>query len=85
MIKSFRDIIELWPSIGAFADDIGVKYVTAQVMKHRDSIDADHWVAVVDAAKKRGHAGITYELLARLRIGDVPRRPSRRASARAVA
>lgn len=84
MIKSFRNIIELWPSIGDFADDIGVKYVTAQVMKHRDSIDADHWVAVVEAAKRRGYSGITYETLARLRIGVTPN-PKRRAPARAVA
>lgn len=84
MIKSFRDVIELWPSIGEFAEDIGVKYVTGQLMKHRDSIDADHWVAVVEAAKRRGFKGVTYEALARIRAGEKPH-PKRRAEARAVA
>lgn len=83
-ITSYRDIIGMWPSIGEFAADIGVKYVTAQLMKHRNSIGADHWSAVVEAARKRGYDVVTLELLAGLRSGHVPR-PRHRDVSRAIA
>lgn len=66
MIRSFSDLISRWPSIGAYADDMGLKYVTAQMQRYRDSIPATYWPAVVKVAKKRGISGVTLELLASL-------------------
>ncbi len=69
MYADFRSVIDRWPkpSIAQFAEDVGIHYVTAQVMRHRNSIGPDHWPAVVDAAQRRGFSEITLELLCRLR------------------
>lgn len=65
-MNSFADAINRWPSLRDFADDIGVDYVTAQVMRHRDSIADRHWLRVVSAASDRGLDGVTLEFLASL-------------------
>lgn len=80
-MKSHRDIIDLWPSpsIRSFADDLGLKYSTAQVMRYRNSISSDHWAAVVAAARSRGFAGITMELLAALKNAGGKPHPKTRA------
>ena len=70
---TFRSVIDSWPSIQEFADDLGVKYVTAQLMRHRDSIAAKHWKPVVVAARKRRLSGITLDLLASI----TPRKANR--------
>ena len=67
-IESFRQIIELWPSIGEFAADIGVKEGTAKLMRFRDSIHANYWVAVVEAAKARRIKGVSLQTLAALLV-----------------
>lgn len=75
MIQSHADIIDLWPSIAKFADDIGCKYVTAQVARHRKSIAPRRWPAVVAAAHQRGFEQVTIDLLSSLatpRCRDLP-------------
>lgn len=54
MVQSFRHIIGLWPSPDALAVDIGAKVETVRKWRQRDSIPADRWLAVIDAAKARG-------------------------------
>ena len=80
-MKSHRDIIDLWPapSIRSFADDLGLKYSTAQVMRYRNSIASDHWAAVVKAAHDRGLKGISMELLAALKNAGGKPHPKTRA------
>ena len=68
-MDTFRQIIGRWPSIAEFADDIGVAYVTAQMMNWRDSINSDHWDRVVAAAQRRGFDGVTLELLQKIKKG----------------
>lgn len=63
-MDTFRTLIERWPSLSAFADDIGVIYVTAQGMHRRGSIPSEYWAAVVEGATKRGIAGVDLEILA---------------------
>ncbi len=54
-MKTFRQLIELWPSAEQFAQDIGLRYPShARTMKLRNSIPPDHWAAALSAAKKRG-------------------------------
>lgn len=60
------DIIDLWPSIGHFAADIGVGYEAAKAMRRRGSIPSGYWVRVVSAAASREIPGISYERLAEL-------------------
>lgn len=74
-MTSFRSIIDQWPDLPTFADDLGVRYGAAQVMRHRDSISSLYWRDLVAAAEKRGIQGVTLELLANLKA-------ERRASAK---
>lgn len=60
------DIINLWPSLSCFADDIDVPYVTAKAMRRRGSIPAGYWVRVVDRAKAREIPDVTFARLAEL-------------------
>lgn len=87
-MKSFRDIIDLWPSLSDFAADIGVKYGTAQVMRFRSQLRDEHWVRVVAAAEKRG-LPVTYQTLAEIAAGKKarvkPRGNGRRAEHRPAA
>ena len=63
--QSFAAIIDLWPTVAAFASDVGAKEPTAAAWKQRDSIPSDRWLTVIAAADKRGHC-LTLELLAGL-------------------
>jgi len=66
-MTSFRTIIDQWPDLPTFAEDLGVKYPAAQVMRHRDSISSSYWRDLVAAAERRGIAGVTLEVLADLK------------------
>lgn len=48
--NSFRDLIEAWGGIGAFADDVGVPYVSAQGMWRRNSVAAWYWPKILQMA-----------------------------------
>ena len=83
-MNSYRAIIDSWPDLKACAADLGVTYVNAQVMYHRDSVSSKRWAALVPAAQKRG-IPVSYETLAaikaksfrtqqKLSAGRVPRK-----------
>lgn len=81
-MRSFAEIIDLWPSpsLRSFADDIGVRYVTAQLMRHRNSIAPKYWNAVVAGAERRRISGVTLELFAKL-AAEEDERPKRKRKA----
>lgn len=60
------DLINEWPSLTAFAEDIGVPYVTAKAMRRRGSIPSGYWMRAVECAKERSIEGVTLERLAEL-------------------
>jgi len=64
-MMTFRQIIDLWPTMSALATDVGLqdKYQTVAAWKRRDSIPPDYWRSVVEAAKRRD-LPVTYETLA---------------------
>jgi hypothetical protein len=64
-------VINLWPSLGDFAADIGVSYGAAKQMRRRNSIPDEYRSAVVEKAATRGFKGISFELLIRIAL---PRR-----------
>jgi hypothetical protein len=66
-MRSFIDIIKLWPSNTDFARDINVRPNHLQTMKVRDSIPAEYWPALVNAARRRRIGGVTLEQLGSLR------------------
>lgn len=61
-----RQLISLWPKPSAktLAADIGENYETVRKWRTRDSIPADRWLAVEQAARQRG-LRVTLEQLAR--------------------
>jgi hypothetical protein len=60
------DLINCWPSLSAFAEDIGVDYGTAKAMRRRGSIPSGYWKHAVIGAASREIPGVTYEVLADL-------------------
>lgn len=64
-----RDLIGLWPSLQALADDLsstGVTILAVRKWAHRKRIPSEYWFAVVQAAAERGIKGVTLETLAEL-------------------
>lgn len=67
-INCFNDIINLWDSIAAFAETIGVKINAARQMKKRDSIPAAYFQEIVIYAENNSETNpifnqVTYEKL----------------------
>lgn len=52
---TFHDIMGLWPTLAAFASDVGVPYGHVKQWKHRGTVPAHHFAAVVRAAFVRGY------------------------------
>jgi hypothetical protein len=77
-MDTFSDIIDRWPSLQDFADDLDVQYVTAQLMRHRNSIAPRHWKAAVRGAEKRQIDGVTLEVLAEIAAHDSQPRRSKK-------
>ncbi len=65
-ISTFAEVIDLWPSAEAMADDIGVQPGLPPVWKHRRAIPSKHWMAIAEAAKAREIHDVTVETLAAL-------------------
>jgi hypothetical protein len=64
--SSHRAIIDAWPRLGDFADDVGIPYGNAKAMRRRDRIGLEYVAAVVAGASARGIAGITAELIVQI-------------------
>jgi hypothetical protein len=63
-MSSHVTLIGLWPSLSAFAEDIGLSYNSAKAIKRRGRIPAWYWQACVDGAARRGISGVSLEQLA---------------------
>lgn len=58
------EIINKWPTLSDFADDLGVQYGTAKAMRRRGSIPPEHWLTVVGKAATREIDDVSLEVLA---------------------
>lgn len=65
------DVINLWPSISAFAEDIGVSYGTAKAMRRRGSVPGGYWAKMVAKAEEREIKGVTLDVLANAAMREV--------------
>lgn len=65
-MESFVDVIALWPSLSALADDLGLPYGVVKQWRMRNSIPAERWQSLIAAAQVRDIAGITADSLAAL-------------------
>jgi hypothetical protein len=59
------DIIDLWPSLRAFASDAGVQYDCAQKWRWRNNIPSTYWPQIVTAARTRKVRGVSLAILAK--------------------
>ncbi len=64
---SISDLIDKFDTITAFASEVGCGYEAARQMRRRQSIAPEHWPKVVDVAKSKKIAGVTFEWLAHQR------------------
>lgn len=58
------EIINSWPSLKDFAEDIGVAYGTAKAMRRRGSVPAVYWDVMISKAASRHIVGVSYKKLA---------------------
>lgn len=66
-MDGFADLIDAWPDgPEGMAADLGKPVSTIRVWRHRGQIPGANWVAVESAARRRGLAWLTFELLGRL-------------------
>jgi hypothetical protein len=52
-VRTFRDLIRLWPSRAVFAREMGIGYEAAAAMYGRSFIHPHHWERLLDAAARR--------------------------------
>lgn len=64
-LKSFRDLMCLWPTVGAFADEIGIPAPTANKWRQRDRIPPGFWLSILGTRKAK-KAKVTADLLVEL-------------------
>jgi len=64
--QDHREIFQAWPSLSAFADDLGIPYNHAKFQRRRGWLPAWYWIDVVRAARRRGIRGITLTRLAEI-------------------
>lgn len=64
-LKTFRDVMELWPTVGQFAEEIGVPAPTANKWRQRNRVPPGFWSAILGTRKAR-KAKVTADLLVTL-------------------
>lgn len=57
-------IIDQWPSLAAFAEEIGLSYQAAKAMRRRASIPGCYWLRIEEVAQSRGFTTVTLRALA---------------------
>lgn len=62
-----EQVLRIWPTVKALADDLGVKYTTVHSWVRRGRIPAAYDLALLRASRARGHV-LTLEQLALLRM-----------------
>jgi hypothetical protein len=63
-LDSISTLIDRWPSIADFANDVGCSYEAARQMRRRNSMPSAYWLRAVEAAKARAIADVSLEALA---------------------
>jgi hypothetical protein len=62
MAKTVAEVMNLWPSDGDLAADIGHRIRLVQLWRHRQAIPLDVWPAMLASAQRRG-LGLTADIL----------------------
>jgi hypothetical protein len=70
-IKTWDELIALWPSIADFGEDAGegtlkgepLKANHVHTLKARKHMPSQYWPGIIEGAKRRGIRGVTAELM----------------------
>ncbi len=65
-MRTFSAVVNAWPSAAELARDLGISEIRTRAWRNREMIPAENWLAVVEAANRRGIEGVTLDLLAGL-------------------
>lgn len=65
-MKSFSDIIRLWPNPRSMADAIGAGHWAVAKWQQRDRIPPEWWLSVIRAAAAAGYQGVTLDQMAKI-------------------
>jgi hypothetical protein len=63
MRLTHTQIIDLWPSVGEFAEEMGVNHRTARSWKQRISIPSHYWARLISCALVKGFNSVTPDAL----------------------
>lgn len=63
-MEDFRAIIVKWPDLDALAADAGAGKEAVKKWKRRNTIPAEYWAGLIQAAETRGIQGVTADVLA---------------------
>ncbi|WP_301268127.1 MULTISPECIES: hypothetical protein [unclassified Bradyrhizobium] len=72
-IKSFKDVIGLWPSKEALAGDINAGLPAVNKWWQRDSIPSDRWASILSTKTARSSGLTSDKLIALAAREDCPR------------
>lgn len=62
-MKTFVEVIDLWPNITTLAGDIDAKPDRVRKWRERNAIPSEQWLPLIRAAKARRIAGVTADVL----------------------
>ena len=62
-MRTFSEIINLWPNAVKLAEDIGLPPVNVRTWRQRNSIPPEYWQAIIASAECRGIPGVTADAL----------------------
>lgn len=71
-MNTLDDLFGLWPTVSDLARDIGRPVQTVSSWKSRKSIPGSEFVAITNAAGKRGFDAVTVEAVANLCARTAP-------------
>ena len=69
--RTFRDVIELWPSLEDLASDVSARLPTVIKWRQRNRIPAERWSAILSTDKAR-LGGVTSDTLIELAARECP-------------
>lgn len=64
-MEDFRAVMDLWPNLVEFSEEVGAGYSLCSKWRQRNKIPSEYWMDVVKAAKRRRFR-VTNDLLARI-------------------
>jgi uncharacterized protein YjcR len=65
-MRTFKEVIDLWPSVDELAEDLGKKPNTVRKWRVRNSVPADEWMRLIQSARARGIERVNADALAKI-------------------